>query len=63
MFLRAGARVVPCAPLNIPQPLRFDAYCDVAVRDVPPDGRLVLIRRDQGDEQTQTITVQLSGIR
>lgn len=63
MFVRAGATVVRCTPLNVPQPLRFDAYCDVPVRDVPPDGGLVLIRRDQGDEQTQNTTVPLSGIR
>lgn len=63
MFVRAGVTVVRCVSLNIPQPLRFDVYCDVAVGDVPADGRLMLIRRDQFDEQTQTFTVNVRGIR
>jgi hypothetical protein len=63
MFLRAGEKVVRCASLNIPQPLRFDAYCDLAAGDVPANGQIGLIRRDQFDEQTQTVTVNVRGIR
>ena len=51
MFVRAGARVVRCAPMGIPQPVRFDTYCDLALTDVPSHGQVTLIRRDQFDEQ------------
>jgi hypothetical protein len=57
MFVRAGARVVRCAPMGIPQPVRFDTYCDLAMADVPKDGQVLLIRRDQFDEQTQAFKV------
>lgn len=57
MFVRAGQRLVRCASTGISQPVRFDSYCDVAMSDVPADGRVLLIRRDQFDEQSQTIKV------
>ena len=57
MFVRAGVRVVRCEPMGIPQPVRFDAYCDLAMGDVPRDGNVLLIRRDQFDEQTQAFKV------
>jgi hypothetical protein len=63
MFVRAGANVIRCAPVEVAQPLRFDAYCDVPVGDVPADGGLVLIRRDQSDEQTQRVIVNVRGLR
>lgn len=63
IFVRAGETVARCASLDIPQPLRFDTYCDLAASDVPADGRIALIRRDQFDEQTQTVTVNVRGIR
>jgi hypothetical protein len=63
MFVRAGKSVVRCEELRIPQPVRFDQYCDIARGDVPDDGRLVLIRRDQSDEQTQIITVNVRDLR
>ena len=59
MFIRAGARVVRCTPIGLPQPVRFDTYCDIAMADVPGDGQLILIRRDQFDEQTQTLKVHV----
>ena len=63
MFLRAGTTVVRCTPLNLAQPLRFDHTCDVPLTSVPADGNLILIRRDQTDEQTQPFTVNLREIR
>lgn len=62
-FVRAGERVIRCSPVGIPQPLRFDAVCDVPASDIPADGKLVLIRRDQFDEQSQTVTVNTRGLR
>jgi hypothetical protein len=61
--VRAGAMTVPCTALKIPQPLRFDAYCDVATSDILANGSVVLIRRDLFDEETQPLTVNLRGIR
>lgn len=63
MFVRAGTKVVRCTRLTIAQPLRFDAYCDLEWNDLPADGQLALIRRDQFDEETQTLTVNSRGIR
>jgi hypothetical protein len=63
MFVRAGKSFVRCSPVKIPQPVRFDAVCNVRVADMPADGVLTLIRRDQFDEQEQTITVRAGGIR
>lgn len=62
MFVRAGATVARCARLDIPQPLRFDTYCDLDLTDLPADGRLTLIRRDQFDEESQPLTVNVRGI-
>lgn len=62
MFVKAGSSVAPCTPLKIPQPLRFDAYCDIDRRSVPPDGVLILIRRDQFDEQEQNFRVNIGGL-
>ncbi len=59
IFVRTGARVVRCAPIGIPQPVRFDTYCDLAITDLQGDGQVGLIRRDQFDEQTQTFTVHV----
>jgi hypothetical protein len=63
MFVRAGETVVRCTPLDIPQPLRFDTFCDLPASAVPTDGRIVLVRRDQFDEQTQAVTVNVRGLR
>jgi hypothetical protein len=62
MFASAGGNVVPCTPVKIPQPLRFDAYCDVSASAVRSDGRIILTRRDQFDEQSQTVMVDARGI-
>lgn len=59
MFLRAGSRVIRCLAVGVPQPVRFDSYCDVLMTDIPRDGQMLLIRRDQFDEQTQALKVQL----
>jgi hypothetical protein len=59
MFLRVGGRVDRCHSLDIPQPERFDAYCDVSWSEIPADGNLVLIRRDQFEEQSQHFTVRV----
>ena len=63
MFVRAGtnsgANVVRCMPINIQQSIRFDSYCDLAISELPKNGQVVLIRRDQFDEQTQTIQLHL----
>jgi hypothetical protein len=59
MFVRAGSKVVRCTTTATPQPVRFDAYCDIALTDVPGDGQLVLIRRDQFNEQTQAFKVHV----
>jgi hypothetical protein len=59
MFLRVGTRVERCHGLDIPQPERFDAYCDALLSDLPADGQLVLVRRDQFEEQTQPFTVRV----
>jgi hypothetical protein len=63
IFLRAGTTLSRCVAINIPQPLRFDAYCDVSRSDIPASGELTLIRKDQFDEQEQTITVNARGLR
>lgn len=63
MFLRAGDSVVRCTALNVAQPLRFDHYCDVPIARVRAGGPLILIRRDQSDEQTQAFTVHTRDIR
>ena len=57
MFIRAGSTVTPCAKNNVPQPVRFDTYCDVALRDIPKDGNLTLIRREMMSEQSQKIKI------
>jgi hypothetical protein len=62
MFVRAGAKVSRCTPLGIPQPLRFDAYCDLDLGDLPEHGQLTLIRRDQFDEESQTFTLHARGL-
>jgi hypothetical protein len=63
MFVRVGTKTAqPCVALTIAQPLRFDAYCDVDRRDVPPDGVITLIRRDQFDEQEQHLRVNIGGL-
>jgi hypothetical protein len=59
MFLRVGGSVERCHSLDIPQPERFDAYCDALLSDLPADGQLVLVRRDQFEEQTQPLTVRV----
>ena len=59
MFVRAGKQVLRCARSPTPQPLRFDSYCDIAMVDVPSDGNLLLIRRDQFDEETRKLKVYL----
>ncbi len=60
IFIVPGkAKAVHCRPLTIPQPLRYDSYCDVPLADVPADGNLKLIRRDQFEEQTQTFSEYL----
>ena len=60
MFVRAGSKVVRCAPLAVPQPVRFDTVCDLLMADVPESGQIVLIRRDQFDEQTQPVKLSLN---
>lgn len=60
MFVRAGAKVVRCAPLGVPQPVRFDTVCDLLMADVPEGGQIVLIRRDQFDEQSQPVKLSLN---
>jgi len=57
MFIRAGSTVTPCAKNDVPQPVRFDTYCDVARRDIPKDGNLMLIRREMMNEQSQKIKI------
>jgi len=59
MFVRAGAKIVRCAPIGVSQPVRFDSFCDVSLSDIPANGQLSIIRRDQFDEQTQTLKVQV----
>src|SRR3989441_3083053 len=60
IFIVPGkATAVHCRPLNIPQPLRYDSYCDVPLADAPADGNFKLIRRDHFEEQTQTFSVYL----
>jgi hypothetical protein len=59
MFLRVGERVDRCRSLDIPQPERFDAYCDALLSELPADGQLTLIRRDQFQEQSQPFTVRV----
>jgi hypothetical protein len=59
MFVRAGAKLVTCKPIGVAQPVRFDSYCDVSLSDIPANGQLSITRRDQFDEQTQTVKVQM----
>jgi hypothetical protein len=59
MFLRVGSRVERCRGLDIPQPERFDAYCDALLSELPADGKLTLVRRDQFEEQSQPFTVRM----
>jgi hypothetical protein len=60
VFIVPGERkAVRCRSLTIPQPLRYDSFCDVPIADVPDDGRFKLIRRDQFDQQTQMFSVYL----
>jgi hypothetical protein len=59
MFVRAGRRVERCATTGVTQPVRFDSYCDVPMTEVPRDGQLILIRRDQFDERTQPVIVKM----
>jgi hypothetical protein len=63
MFVRAGNDLVTCTALNVPQPVRFDGYCDLSVTSLPADGKLTLIRRDQFAEQNQDFRVNVRGIR
>jgi len=53
MFVRSGAKLVRCKPVGVSQSVRFDSFCDIDINDIPKDGQLTLIRRDQFDEQTQ----------
>jgi len=43
--------------MGIPQPVRFDTYCDLAMADVPKDGQLPADAANQFDEQTQVFKV------
>jgi len=58
MFLRVGSRVERCRSIDVPQPERFDAYCDAQLSELPDNGEVVLVRRDQFEEQTQAFTVR-----
>lgn len=57
VFIRGSGQAIRCQRLDLPKPLRFDSYCDVPLAEIPPDGSLKLIRRDESDEQTQTVVV------
>ena len=59
MFVRGAAGTAPvrCKPIGVAQPIRFDTHCDVPLGDIPADGQISLIRRDQFDEQTQNLKV------
>lgn len=59
MFLRVGNRADRCHSLDIAQPERFDTYCDAPLADIPADGKLTLVRRDQFEEQSQPVTVRV----
>lgn len=57
MSVRAGSVVVPCKPVDLVRPLRFDVYCDLALRDLPSDDAVQLIRRDGFHIESQKIVI------
>jgi hypothetical protein len=64
VFVRAGgAPAVRCTPVAIAHPVRFDAYCDVPAAAIAAGGAVTIIRRDQFDEQSQTVRVDARGLR
>jgi hypothetical protein len=57
MSVRAANVVVECKPIELVRPLRFDAYCDLALRDVPATNAVDLIRRDGFNIESQSIRI------
>jgi hypothetical protein len=57
MSVRAASVVVPCKPVELQRPLRFDAYCDLALSDLPPSNSVDLIRRDGFHIESQSIRI------
>ena len=57
MSVRAGGVVVPCKRVELARPLRFDAYCDLAMKDLPASNAVDLIRRDGFHIEAQPIVI------
>lgn len=55
--LGAGTKVVVCDRAAHASGVRFDAFCDVPVAQLPQDRKVVLIRSDGFEESSQTFTV------
>jgi hypothetical protein len=55
-----------CSPVTVSQALRFDTFCDLKIGSLLKDENnetiIRLTRRDQGDEQSQTIVVSANGL-
>jgi hypothetical protein len=57
MSVRAGSVVVPCKRVELARPLRFDVYCDLAMKDLPASNAIDLIRRDGFHIEAQPIVI------
>ncbi len=46
-----------CEPAKSPATLRFNTICKLPAGDIPPDGRLTLVRRDGGSAEPQAVVL------
>jgi len=57
MSLKVGDSSVPCTAIPGGPLVRFDAVCDVALADIPADGRVRLMRRDAFNRSYQDVFI------
>lgn len=51
--------LIKCEPLGLSNSVRFDTVCTFPAADLPPDRKVVLVRRDGLQTESQTVTLEL----